>query len=230
MGRLISGLLWLQSDIDITTHEALNLTDEKDLSEPQDFELTEGSKESERVKQAAFAAIMAAISIASAPIASVIPRIPGWDIAILDPVSFFWIIAFLVGGIFVGMVSVFAGTMGLFFFDPSGVGPLFKLLATAPMIIIPWLAVMYVGQRKGGVNLASLRFYVPAMVLATMLRLLIMVPTNLVMVPLLYGDIWTPDFIVTYTLVLNLSQSLWDALIPFLIIHVGQIFKRFGMW
>jgi hypothetical protein len=90
------------------------------------------------------------------------------------------------------------------------------------MIIIPWLAVMYVGQRKGGVRLASLRFYVVAMFLATMLRLLIMVPTNLVMVPLLYGDIWTPDFIVTYTLVLNLSQSLWDALIPFLIIHVGD--------
>lgn len=213
-----------------TTYEAPDLNDEEDLSEPQDFELSERSKESERVKQAAFAAIMAAISIASSPIASVIPRIPGWDIALFDPVSFFWIIAFLLGGIFVGMVTVFAGTLGLFFFDPSGVGPLFKLLATAPMIIVPWLAVLYIGQRNGGVSLASPRFYVTAMFLAAMLRLLIMVPTNLVMVPLLYGDIWTPDFIVTFTLILNLSQSLWDALIPFLIVHGGQIFKRFGMW
>jgi hypothetical protein len=213
-----------------TTHEAPDLNDEEDLSEPRDFELAEGSKESEKVKQAAFAAIMAAISIASSPIASVIPRIPGWDIALFDPVSFFWIIAFLVGGIFVGLVTVFAGTLGLFFFDPSGVGPLFKLLATAPMIIVPWLAVLYIGQRNGGVGLASVRFYVTAMFLAAMLRLLIMVPTNLVMVPLLYGDIWTPDFIVTFTIILNLSQSLWDALIPFLIVHGGQIFKRFGMW
>ena len=138
--------------VDYTTYEAPNLTNEEDLSEPHDFELVEGSKESERVKQAAFAAIMAAISIASSPIASVIPRIPGWDIALFDPVSFFWIIAFLVGGISVGMVTVFAGTLGLFFFDPSGVGPLFKLLATAPMIIIPWLAVLFVAKQKGGVK------------------------------------------------------------------------------
>lgn len=202
--------------------------DEKMAS--QEFELTEVSEESKRVKQAALAAIMAAISLTSAPIVSVIPRIPGWDIAIFDPVSLFWIIAFLVGGYFVGIVTVFAGTVGLFFFDPSGVGPLFKLLATLPMIIIPWLAVRKTARQEGGMRLASLRFYGILMLVATLVRLLIMVPTNLVMVPLLYGDVWPPDFIVTYTIILNLSQSLWDALIPYLIVHKSQIFRKFGMW
>ena len=203
---------------------------EDDVMESKEFELTEVSERSTRVKQAALAAIMAALSLASAPIASVIPRIPGWDIALFDPISFFWIIAFLVGGYFVGIVTVFAGTVGLFFFDPSGVGPLFKILATLPMIIIPWLMVRYTTEDRQGKRLARLRFYIMAMFAGTLLRLLIMVPTNLVMVPLLYGDIWPPDFIVTYTLILNLSQSLWDALIPYLIVHKTQIFDKFGMW
>jgi hypothetical protein len=203
---------------------------EDDVMESQEFELTEVSERSTKVKQAALAAIMAALSLASAPIASVIPRIPGWDIALFDPISFFWIIAFLVGGYFVGIVTVFAGTVGLFFFDPSGVGPLFKILATLPMIIIPLLMVRYTTDDKQGKRLARPGFYIMAMFAGTLLRLIIMVPTNLVMVPLLYGDIWPPDFIVTYTLILNLSQSLWDALIPYLIVHKSQIFDKFGMW
>ncbi|MGY5855657.1 MAG: hypothetical protein RTS72_03600 [Candidatus Thorarchaeota archaeon] len=203
---------------------------EDDEMESQDFELSEVSERSTRVKQAALAAIMAALSLASAPIASVIPRIPGWDIALFDPISFFWIIAFLIGGYFVGTVTVFAGTVGLFFFDPSGVGPLFKILATLPMIVIPWLMVRYTTEDKQGKKLAIPGFYIIAMFAGTLLRLLIMVPTNLVMVPLLYGPIWPVDFIITYTLVLNLSQSLWDALIPYLIVHKTQIFEKFGMW
>jgi hypothetical protein len=120
--------------------------------------------------------------------------------------------------------------VGLFFFDPSGVGPLFKILATLPMIIVPWLFVRYTTADKGGRRLSVPRFYIIVMFAAALLRLLIMVPTNLVMVPLLYGDIWPPDFIVTYTIILNLSQSFWDALIPYLIVHKTQIFRKFGMW
>ncbi|MHA1949226.1 MAG: hypothetical protein ACXAAO_04430 [Candidatus Thorarchaeota archaeon] len=214
---------------DATTGHSELVSEVEDM-ESEEFELTEVSEESKRVKQAAFAAIMAALSLASSPIVSVIPRIPGWDIALFDPVSFFWIIAFLVGGYFVGSVTAIAGTIGLFFFDPSGFGPLFKLLATAPMIIIPWLAVRFSAPEEGGSKLASLQYFVMVMLAATALRLLIMVPTNLVMVPLLYGPFLTADFIISYTIILNLSQSLWDALIPYLLVHKSQIFEKFGMW
>ncbi len=203
---------------------------EDEEMESQEFELAKVSPESDVVKQAALAALMAALSLASSPIASVVPRIPIWNIALFDPVSFFWIIAFLIGGIFVGLVAVFAGTVGLFFFDPSGIGPIFKLLATAPMIIIPWLAVRFTARETGGKKLASPIFYITAMIVAFLVRLLIMVPTNLVMVPILYGDIWTADFIVTYALILNTSQSIWDALIPFLIVYPTGVFKHFKMW
>ncbi|MFX1262939.1 MAG: hypothetical protein ACFFAZ_12695 [Promethearchaeota archaeon] len=194
----------------------------------QDWHLSEVSRTSENVKKVALAGIMASLSLATSPIASVIPRIPGWDIALFDPVSFFWIIAFLVGGIWVGMISVTAGTFGLFFFDPSGVGPIFKLMATLPMIVIPWLIVRFRGQ--GGLRLAAPTLFISAMTIATLVRLLIMVPTNLVMVPMLYGPVWTAEFIVTYALILNLSQSLWDSLIPYVTVYLSPIFERFGMW
>jgi hypothetical protein len=202
----------------------------EDKSEEEDWQLSDVSQSSENVKRVAIAGIMASLSLAAAPIASVIPRIPGWEIALFDPVSFFWIIAFLVGGIWVGMISVAAGTLGLFFFDPSGVGPLFKLLATLPMIVIPWLLVRFRGQDQGGIRLASPKLFIGAMIIATLGRLLIMIPTNLVMVPILYGPIWTAEFIATYTLILNLSQSLWDSLIPYFVVHLSPIFERFGMW
>ena len=63
--------------------EYISKDDEKEMN-TQEFDLTEVSEHSERVRQAAFAALMAALSLASAPIASVIPRIPGWEIALFD--------------------------------------------------------------------------------------------------------------------------------------------------
>ncbi|MFW9805936.1 MAG: hypothetical protein ACFFFK_04345 [Candidatus Thorarchaeota archaeon] len=209
--------------------EHISKDDSEELSS-QEFNLIEMSEHSEQVKQAAFAALMAALSLASAPIASVIPRIPGWDIALFDPVSFFWIIAFLVGGYFVGMATVFAGTVGLFFFDPSGVGPIFKLIATLPMIVIPWLAVRRSEKNERGTRLSLLRYYTILMFIAMIIRVCIMVPTNLVMVPMLYGDIWPASFIISYTIILNISQSFWDALIPYLIVYKSRLFERFGMW
>ncbi|MFW9803715.1 MAG: hypothetical protein ACFFFC_13730 [Candidatus Thorarchaeota archaeon] len=195
-----------------------------------DWRLSEVSSTSKDAKKVALAGIMTSLSLAVTPIASVIPRIPGWEIALFDPVSFFWIITFLVCGIEVGIFSMLAGTMGLFFYDPSGIGPVFKLLATLPMIVIPWLLVRFRGQDHGGISLANPVLFTGSMAIATLVRLLIMVPANLVMVPILYGPVWTAEFIFTYALILNLSQSLWDSLIPYATVHLSPIFERFGMW
>ncbi len=204
-------------------------TDDED--QKTSWRLSDVSMSSEGSKMVALAAIMAALSMAVSPVAAVVPRIPGWDIALFDPSSFFWIIAFLVGGIWVGLVSVVAGTIGLFFFDPSVVGPFFKLEATLPMIVIPWLFVHYRGREKGGDYLASWKAYFGAMVIGAVIRAMIMVPTNLVAVPLLFPLApFSPDFIIAFTLVINVSQSFWDAIVPFIVVHTSPIFNRFGMW
>ncbi|MFW9789168.1 MAG: hypothetical protein ACFFE2_04380 [Candidatus Thorarchaeota archaeon] len=198
-----------------------------ETSESMDFVKT--SESAERVKQIVTASVLASLSIAVAPIASVIPRIPGWGIALFDPVSIFWIVSFLLGGYWVGIISAFAGTFGLFLYDPTAIGPVFKLLATLPMILVPWFGVRRLGAEARGISLSKLRFYTTLMLTAFILRLLIMIPTNLIYWSIA-APFFTVEFILGYAIILNAFQSLWDALVPFIIVHRTGIFKSFGMW
>jgi len=206
------------------------MTNEFYIDDKESLELMRTSESSERVKKVALAAIFAAASIAAAPIATFIPRIPGWDIALFDPVSFFWIAAFLIGGIWIGSISAIAGMIGLFFFDPSVIGPIFKFEATLIMIVIPWLIVKRFGSQEGGNFLRSPKIYFPSMSLAALLRISVMIGTNLIVVPILYGPIFTTEFIITYALLINGFQSILDAVVPYLVVHITPVFKRFGMW
>ena len=216
--------------VDFTTHGAPKLVDQAFEDEDlDDMDLSSASESAERVKKIVTASVLAALSIAVAPIASFVPRIPGWGIALFDPVSIFWVVAFLLGGYWVGILSVFSGTLGLFLYDPTAIGPIFKLLATLPMILVPWLGVRRLDNVVGGESLSRPKFYATLMFLAFILRISIMVPVNI-----LYGAIAYPfltvEFILGYAIILNAFQSMWDALIPFIIVHRTGIFKSFGMW
>jgi hypothetical protein len=216
--------------VDISAHGIRKLADQhSDDDELDDMDLSLASESAERVKKVVTASVLAALSIAVAPIASVVPRIPGWGIALFDPVSIFWVIAFLLGGYWVGILSAFAGTVGLFMYDPTAIGPIFKILATLPMIVVPWFGVRRLGSGKEGESLSRPRFYATLMISAFILRISIMVPVNLI-----YGVLALPfltvEFILGYALILNAFQSLWDALIPFIIVHRTGVFKSFGMW
>ena len=146
----------------------------------------------------------------------------------MDPVSIVWIIAFLIGGIEVGIITTYAGFFGLFLFDPTGVGPVFKFIATVPLILIPWLLMKRAG-RDDGAFLSSRSVFARYMFLGFIVRLLLMIPINLVMVPALFGlnDV---SFIIQYTFVLNTLQSLWDTLVPFLIVYRTRLFEEFRLW
>jgi hypothetical protein len=215
--------------VDRTPEGAQDMTNEIYIDEKDSLELVSPSDNSEKVKKVAVAAIFAAASIAASPIASFIPRIPGWDIALFDPVSFFWITAFLIGGIWIGLISAIAGMMGLFFFDPSVIGPIFKFEATLIMIIIPWLVVKKFGKHQGGNYLRFSKVYLTSMSVAAVVRISVMIGTNLLFVPILYGPTFTAEFIIMYALLINGFQSVLDA-VPYLVVHMTPLFKRFGMW
>jgi hypothetical protein len=123
------------------------------VADETELELTTPSDSSERVKQVVTAGILASLSIAVAPTASMIARIAGWGIALFDPVSLFWIAAFLIGGRSVGIISMSAGTLGLFLYDPTGIGPVFKFFATLPMILVPSAGVLRRKSQEGGAAL-----------------------------------------------------------------------------
>ena len=197
--------------------------------EAQEPELTLANTTADTTRKVAVGGVLGALSIALAATASFIPRIPGWGIALFDPVSLIWIIAFLIGGIEVGMITTYAGFFGLFLFDPTGVGPVFKFLATVPMILVPWLALNFSKRSVDGELLSSGKTFGKYMVIAYIIRLGLMIPLNLLIVPLFFG-ISDVSFIITYTLILNSVQSIWDAVIPFYVVHMTPVFKHFRMW
>ncbi len=207
--------------------EVASSYNEELLEAPEDLEHATSSR------KVALSALLGALSIVLAGTASFIPRIPGWGIAIFDPVSIVWVIAFLIGGIEVALITTFAGFFGLFLFDPTGIGPVFKLLATLPMIVVPWLSLRFSRNKVGSIALSNPRHYAGSMFIGFLVRLAIMLPLNLVIVPLLYG-ISDVTFIITYVVILNVIQSFWDALVPYLIVFKTRVWsglsEHFRLW
>ncbi len=201
-----------------------------DAEEPQDFELSEVSESSERVRKIAVGGILASISVAVAPTIGFIARVAGWGIAFFDHVSIFWMIAFLIGGPLVGSISLIAGGIALFPFDPfSPFGPIFKIIATLPMMLVPWYGVRRLKSEVGGETLSRPRFYATLMFLALLLRLALMIPINIAYMALV-APVFSIEMVINFGIILNISQSLWDALIPFIIVYTTGMFKHFKMW
>ena len=232
MGIFIRGFLTQNSMVDGTTRESPSLAKHSASEDGIDLELTAESESSERIKQVVIAGVLASLSIAIAPSASMIARVAGWGIALFDPVSLFWIAAFLIGGYRVGIISVFAGTMGLFLYDPTAIGPVFKLLATLPMILIPYFGVRRLRRVEGGEALSRPKFYTMMMSLAFVVRFAIMLPANLLYWSLFFQVFEPANFLYILTVVISINsvQSIGDALGPYLIIYPTKIFKHFGMW
>lgn len=88
------------------------------------------------VGAAIFGALGAVVAFMTAPY---LPRL-AWGIAWIDPVSIIWVTCFLIFGAAAGILCCFIGTVALMFVDPfTPVGPVMKLLATLPMILIPFI-------------------------------------------------------------------------------------------
>ncbi len=193
--------------------------------------LTEMSAASRRIKRITTAAVLASLSVAMAPTAAFLPRLP-WGIALFDPSSLFWLVAFLVGGPEVGLLCMAAGSIGLMYFDPTGVGVFFKVAATMPMILVPWLGLRLSAKGTSGDALGRPRTYVVLMAAAYLVRVTVMVFVNVVIGPVLVPFLLQVPVteIIWVTVFVNTVQSVFDSLIPFIIVHPTTVFRHFRMW
>ncbi len=170
--------------------------------------------------EVAAAGTFTAISVIISPIITpVVPRLP-WGIALFDPISIVWMICFLLFGWRPGIITLVAGSLLLFPLDPTAgaLGPIFKLIATAPLMIVPTIAY-YMSKNAGKCDekendmrvwLVNIKRYVVLMAIALGVRIGIMLPINSAM----YGF---NDFVVNFTLVINITTTVFDAAIPYLI-------------
>ena len=215
---------------DSTNQGTSDTIEESESSTGVDLELVDVSRSSVDVRRIAVGAVLAALSVAVAPTVGFIARVANWGIALFDHVSIFWMVAFLIGGPMVGSISLVAGGIALFPFDPfSPFGPIFKMLATMPMMLVPWYGVKRLKDSVGGEALSRPKFYATLMVMAILLRVAIMVPVNIAYLAL-FAPVISIETVIMFGVVLNVLQGMWDALIPFIVVYPTGLFENFKLW
>lgn len=198
-------------------------------------------------------AIFGALSVVVAAfITPIIPRIPGWYIAIYDPIAIIWIVCFLIFGKRAGLLSLVIGTFGLVPFDPSGavfafIGPLMKFCATLPFILIPYYILKLYKEEEGVRNSQKLkdrRNYIITGAIATFVRICLMTVLNI----LLFITLWAPflyqanlaflglpsvsawSAIIIGAIIINLYSSVLDLTLSYSIVYGLKLDEKFEIW
>jgi len=204
------------------------------------------SKSSQFVLQISGAALFSALSlILSLFVVPYLPRTPE-GFAYFDPVSIVWVTCFLIFGPLAGVLCCGIGSIILMPFDPfAPIGPLMKFSATFSLIIIPILLLKFTKRNRimtltelKTLRLESVRKsqswkkvnnYVIYGLIGTGFRIVVMVILNIWVYLSFYGasglEIW-----IVVVILLNALTSLWDLLIPYLIVFVTKLDAIFEIW
>ena len=191
------------------------------------------------------AAIFGALSIIiSSFITPNIISVPGWGMAYFDPISLVWISSFLIFGFRCGLITTIIGSFGLMLFDDIPViGPLMKFSATIWFILVPYL-YLYIKKRTlpKGEDLGKLSNYIPAMSIAWLIRIPVMLIFNIVILKMWniydvvtlgwlgFVDISGFQAILITVVLLNTLQTLGDTILPYLLVYFTKIYDQFKIW
>jgi len=187
------------------------------------------------VGAAIFGALGAVVAFMTAPY---LPRL-AWGIAWIDPVSIIWVACFLIFGAAAGILCCFIGTVALMFVDPfTPVGPVMKLLATLPMILIPFIIL----KLKKSWNYSSIELkgkkIIPLTLASIAVRLIIMFPANVLVFIFMFGGVESAGslwglqgiwVILAVVIVINTLQGIWDIGISWLIVYPTKIYQ-YATW
>jgi riboflavin transporter FmnP len=207
------------------------------------------SKKTRSTIELAGAAIFGAISIVvGALTAPILPRIPGWGIAYFDPVSIIWIACFLIFGVRAGLLCSVIGTVGLMPFDPfAPIGPIMKFTATICLIIVPIL-LLKLYKREEGIRKSQVikkpKNYIFYGTLGVLLRVVVMTIFNVALFMTLFAPVlagvnlafiglsgvtgWTA--VIAAAIIINAESSIWDLLIPYIIVFGAKLDDKFEIW
>jgi riboflavin transporter FmnP len=185
---------------------------------------------------AIFGALGAVVAFLTAPY---LPRVPGWGIAWIDPVSIIWVTSFFIFGAAAGVLCCFIGTVALMFVDPwVPIGPIMKLAATLPMILIPFIILKLKKSWSYSSETLKGKKIIPLTVLSIAIRIIVMFGANILVFILMFGGIesaiplWGLEgiwVILVVVLLINTLQGIWDILIPLLIVYPTKLYQ-FATW
>jgi len=192
------------------------------------------SKSSQFVLQISGAALFSALSLMlSLFVVPYLPRTPE-GFAYFDPVSIIWVTCFLIFGPLAGVLCCGIGSVILMPFDPfAPIGPLMKFSATFSLIIIPIL-LLSLTKRKDNIrksqSLKKVKNYIIYGFFGTVFRIFVMVILNIIVFLSFYGASGLEYWIIVVVIPLNALTSLWDLLIPYLIVFGTKLDAKFEIW
>ncbi|QEE16286.1 hypothetical protein DSAG12_02116 [Promethearchaeum syntrophicum] len=188
---------------------------------------------------AIFGALSIALSYLSTPY---IPRV-AWGLAYFDPVSIIWIMSFFVFGFRAGLLTSVIGTLGLMPFDSfAPIGPLMKFGSTIWFVLIPYLYTrLKLKSAPSGKDIKKLQNYIPSVILAWLIRCIVMTVINyllltyVVIIPVdlewlglsQISRVWV---IIITVFLLNTIQTLFDIIVPYLLVFSTKIYDRFEIY
>jgi len=183
--------------------------------------------------QLAGAAIFSALSlVVSVFIVPILPRTPE-GMAFFDPVSIIWVACFLIFGPVAGILCCIIGMILLMPFDPfAPIGPLMKLAATLSLIIVP-IVLLKLYKREEGVLKSKIlkdrKKYIFYGLLGTVFRIVVMVILNIIVYLALFGSQGL-EYWIMLVILINALQSVWDLLIPYLLVYGIKLDEKFEIW
>ena len=183
--------------------------------------------------QLAGAAIFSALSlVVSVFIVPILPRTPE-GMAFFDPVSIIWVACFLIFGPVAGILCCIIGMILLMPFDPfAPIGPLMKFAATFSLIIVP-IVLLKLYKREEGVLKSKIlkdrKKYIVYGLLGTVFRIVVMVILNIIVYLALFGSQGL-EYWIMLVILINALQSVWDLLIPYLLVYGIKLDEKFEIW
>ena len=179
---------------------------------------------------AIFGALSAVVAFVLSPIINASKISALWGMALFDPTSWIWIICFLIFGPIAGVISTAVGSYGLWIIDLNPLGPVFKITATLPLIVIPTLILkLWKKNTLNSKKLKDVKNYVISGIISIVVRNGIMLIFNIVYILIAFGGIDLP-FVIAAVLIINTYTSVFDLVAPYLIVFVPKLDEKFEFW
>lgn len=193
------------------------------------------SSKSRYTLQIVGAAIFGALSAILYPVLKPlidVTRVPQ-GLALFDPISIIWVTCFLVFGPLAGIICCLVGFVTIIPFDTSipVIAPLLKLLATLPLVIVPTLVLRLYKKRdeRNSQRLKKPKNYGMAALLSVAGREAVMIPANIIVYTMFFGTEGLTAWLVLVFWV-NIITSVWDLLIPYLMVFGTKLDEKFEIW
>ena len=167
-----------------------------------------------------------------------------WGIAYFDPVSIIWITSFLIFGFRAGILTSIIGTVGLILVDPflAYFGPFMKFLSTIWFVLIPYLYIRLIKKsRFSGKELKKLSNFIPSMLISWLVRCVLMSILNYLIITYMFEmevDLGWLGFseltgnlaILITVFLINTIMTLFDTIVPYLLVFTTGIYDRFEIY